>query len=370
MTQEIRKAGLVSRRQFIGTTAIGAAALAVLPVANSCQSNSQAPAPENEGNFPDSKFGGVQIGVITYSWRDKPGSAENILQYCKDAGISSIELMGEVAESWAGLPPSPVELPDPLPPEAKARLDAMTKQYNMTLEQFRKSVDPPVWQMIVAMIVGTTEEQVKWRLSAPMAKFEELGKMFRDAGIGIHIAKFAPAGWSDGEIDYAFNAAKALGAKGITEESGIEAAKRLGPFAEKHGMYAIMHNHFQFADKNFNVDEVLATSPAVMLNFDCGHYFGSTGLNPVDFIEKYHNRIFSVHVKDKTGPNTNPPNENQVWGQGEVPLADVLLLLKKHANEEGWPKHADIELEYPVPKWSDSVKEVRTCVAYARQVLI
>jgi hypothetical protein len=45
-------------------------------------------------------------------------------------------------------------------------------------------------------------------------------------------------------------------------------------------------------------------------------------------------------------------------------------LLKKHANEEGWPKYADIELEYPVAPWSGSVKEVKTCVAYARQILL
>lgn len=365
-----KNSGLVSRRKFIGTSVIAATALSVFPFTSGCKGSGPTTTPEKPAGLPDSKFGGVQIGAITYSWRDQPGGVENILKYCREAGISSIELMGEVAESWAGIPPSPTELPDPLPPAAQARLDGMTKQYNMTLDQFRKSVEPPIWQMIVAMIIGTTEEQVKWRQSVPVTKFEELRKMFNDAGVAIHIAKFSPAGWSDGEIDYAFNAAKALGAKGVTEESGVEAAKRLGPFAEKHGMYAIMHNHFQFADKNFNVDEVLAASPAVMLNFDCGHYFGSTGLNPADFIEKYHDRIFSLHIKDKTGPNTNPPNENQVWGQGEVPLAEVLLLLKKHANEDGWPKHADIELEYPVAKWSNSVKEVKTCVGYARQILI
>ncbi|HQG76140.1 MAG: TIM barrel protein [Bacteroidales bacterium] len=370
MKRQNKKTSLVSRRQFIGTAAAAATALSIVPVATRCKGPVHTETPEKSAGLPDSRFGGVQIGTITYSWRDQPGGVENILKYCREAGISSIELMSDAIESWAGKPPSPTELPGSLPPEAQARLDNLTKQYKSTPEQIRKSVDPPVWQMIVAMIVGTTAEQLQWRLSVPVTKFEELRKMFNDAGVGIHIAKFSPAGWSDGEIDYAFKAAKALGAKGVTDESGVETAKRLGPFAEKHGMFAIMHNHYQFADKNFNVDEVLAASPAIMLNFDCGHYFGSTGLNPVDFIEKYHDRIFSLHLKDKTGPNTDPPNENQVWGQGEVPLADVLLLLKKHADEDGWPKHADIELEYPVKIWSNSVKEVRTCLAYARQILV
>jgi sugar phosphate isomerase/epimerase len=203
-----------------------------------------------------------------------------------------------------------------------------------------------------------------------MDKFTELGQMFRDAGVNIHVVKFQPSSWSDEEIDYAFEAAKAMGAMGISEELGQESAERLGPFAEKHGMYAVMHNHYQFAEEGFSCDPMLAVSPAVMLNFDCGHYFGSTGKNPVDFINQYHERIFTIHLKDKTGPNTDPPNQNQVWGQGENPLEEVLLLLKEHAGEEGWPIYADIELEYRVPAWSNSVKEVRTCVNYARQILI
>lgn len=368
--KENQKTGRFSRRQFIGTTAAAAAGFSVLPLTNRCTGPSQTAATGKSSDLPDSKFGGVQIGVITYSWRDQPGGIDGILQYCKEAGISSVELMGDVIEAWAGMPPSPTELPDPLPPAAQARLDGMLKDFKMTIDQVRQNFDPGVWKMVVAMIVGTTPEQTSWRLSVPMTKFEELRKMFNDAGIQIHIAKFQPSSLSDDEIDYSFRAAKALGAKGITDETGVETAKRLAPFAEKHGMYAIMHNHFQFADENFNVDDVLAVSPSIMLNFDCGHYYGSTGLNPADFIEKYHNRIFSLHLKDKTGPNTDPPNENQVWGQGEVPLADVLLLLKKHANDEDWPKHADIELEYPVASWSNSVKEVRTCARYVRQILI
>jgi sugar phosphate isomerase/epimerase len=210
------------------------------------------------------------------------------------------------------------------------------------------------------------EELKKWRLSLPMAKFEEVRKLFDNAGIKIHIVKFSPARWSDEEIDYAFKAAKALGAKGVTDEIGEEAVKKLGPIAEKHGMYAIFHNHMQFEKSDFSYDPFLAVSPAVMMNFDAGHFFGSTGIHPNTIIEKYHDRIVSIHLKDKTGPNTDPKNTNQVWGQGEVPVADVLLLLKK----QKWPINVDIELEYDVKPWSNAVKEVKTCVQYARQILM
>ncbi len=103
-----------------------------------------------------------------------------------------------------------------------------------------------------------------------------------------------------------------------------------------------------------------------MMNFDAGHFFGSTGIHPNTIIEKYHDRIFTVHLKDKTGPKTDPANTNQVWGQGEVPIADVLLLIKKQL----WPIFVDIELEYDIKPWSNAVKETKTCVEYARQILI
>jgi sugar phosphate isomerase/epimerase len=199
-----------------------------------------------------------------------------------------------------------------------------------------------------------------------MTKFTELGKKFSNAGIKIHIVKFSPSRWSDEEIDYAFKAAKAMGAKGVCDEIGEEAVKKLGPIAAKHGMYAIFHNHMQFATEGFSYDPFLAVSPAVMMNFDCGHFFGSTGIHPNTIIEKYHDRIFSIHIKDKTGPKTDPANMNQVWGQGEVPIADVLLLLKS----KKWQIPVHIELEYDVKPWSNAVKETKTCVQYARQILI
>ena len=361
---------MVTRRKFIGTTALAAGALTVMPFGTNSKISGLNAFQGSATKPPNSKFSGIQIGAITYSWRDQPSSATDIINYCQKSGISSLELMGDVIESYAGLPPSPTELPEKLTGDQEARLDGMIKTSNMTIDEFKTRLEPSVWKMVVAGVIGTTDEQKKWRLSISMTKFEELRRMFNAAGVEIHIAKMSPASWSDGEIDYAFKVAKALGAKGITEEASIENAKRLGPFAEKHGMYAIFHNHFQYADKNFSADPLLAASPANMLNLDSGHYFGSTGLNPADFIKKYHNRIISIHMKDKTGPKTNPPDANQVWGQGEAPIEEILLLLKEHANDKDWPKYADIELEYTVPVWSNSVKEVKTCMAYARQILI
>src|SRR5712692_3576293 len=55
---------------------------------------------------PNSNFKGVQIGAITYSFRQLPSTADDILKYCVELGINSIELLGDVAESYAGAPSS------------------------------------------------------------------------------------------------------------------------------------------------------------------------------------------------------------------------------------------------------------------------
>src|SRR5947208_4264764 len=54
---------------------------------------------------PNSLINGVQIGTITYSFRQMPDqSAEATLKYILDSGISAVEIMGGPVESFAGAP--------------------------------------------------------------------------------------------------------------------------------------------------------------------------------------------------------------------------------------------------------------------------
>jgi len=320
-----------SRRKFLGTTTAAVAAVSLTPF-----------------NFgfaaakPNSKFNGVQIGAITYSWRSMPATAEDILKYCKEAGISSVELMGNVAEEYAGIPRMP-----PRPPRSAQLSEEERNDYRQKAEL-------------------ASEKQREWRLSAPMKKFRDLHKMFKEAGVNIHIVKFSPANWSDEETDYAFKAAKTLGAKGVSNEIGHEACQRLGKFAEKHNMYAVFHNHGQPGEPKFNFDEFLAYSSNNMLNFDVGHYFGATGEHPNELIKRLYNRILSIHMKDKTGKNADPANTNMPWGKGDTPIADILRLM----HDKKWPIYCDIELEYPIPEDSNAQKEIIKCVNYCKDILV
>jgi sugar phosphate isomerase/epimerase len=324
------KKSTFSRRKFIGTTAAVAAG-SMLPFNYSLAAGRQS-------KKPNSKVAGVQLGLTTYSYRQIPHNLDEVLEYVLKAGVNALE-MRLVLEEGLGIPQGPPR---------------MRRGANMTDEEKAKRAEAAK---------NLLEEQRKWRLSLPMQKYADVRKKYNDAGVDIHIAKFAPSKWSDAEIDYAYNAANTLGAYGITDEASVEACKRLGKFAEKHNSLAIYHTHAQFSEPGFDIDTMLSYSPANRLNLDVGHYYGSTGKHPNEIIEKYHDKIPMIHMKDKTGPNhPTMPNTSVPFGEGSTPISDILLLLKKTQ----WPIDVFIELEY---KMSDPVKEVVKCIEYMRNIL-
>ncbi len=287
---------------------------------------------------PSSKIKGVQIGAITYSFRSMPGSAEQLIQYLKEAGITAIELMGDPAEAYAGSPAG-----------------AMPK---MTREEYMKTME---------------ERNAKaraWRETASMDKFVELRKLFNDAGITIYAYKPDAAlgvKSTDGEIEYAMRAAKALGATSVNVEipTNADHSKRLGEFGLKHKVYVGYHAHLQATDTAW--DLALSQSPYNAMNLDCGHYIAAGGANTsaslLAFIEKNHDRITSMHIKDRK--NKVNGSKNMPWGEGDTPLKEILTLLKT----KKYKIPASIELEYDIPAGSDAVKETKKCFEYAKAIL-
>jgi len=267
-----------------------------------------------------------------------PGSAEQIIQYCKEAGISAVELMGDPAEAYAG---SPAGL--------------MTE---VSRENFMKVME---------------ERNAKartWRETASMDKFVELRKLFNDAGITIYAYKPDAAlgvKSTDGEIDYAMRAAKALGATSVNVEipTNADHSKRLGEFGLKHKVYVGYHAHTQATDTAW--DLALSQSPYNAINLDCGHYIAAGGANTtaslLAFIEKNHDRISSMHIKDRK--NKVNGSKNMPWGEGDTPLKEILTLLKT----KKYKIPASIELEYDIPAGSDAVKETKKCFEYAKAIL-
>lgn len=273
---------------------------------------------------PNSVFNGVRIGCITYSYRGgKINTAEETLAALLQDGLSEVELMDGPIRTYAGIRGGGRRGRNGAPPET-----------------------PPQ---------PTDAER-----EAQLAKCRELRKMYNDAGVNIHIHKL-PFGQSNEEIDFNFLVAKALGCVGITTERSEALAKKLAPFADKHKIWVAFHNHTNNYPKMDEMDPILSCGQYIGFNFDFGHYFaGTKGLSPLPVLEKYHDRIVSLHMKDRTAEGGNLP-----WGQGKTPIKEVLQLIRK----EKWTFPGDIEVEYPIPAGSDSVAEVAKCVQYCKEAL-
>src|SRR4051812_18494000 len=98
-----------SRREF-GKIAAQAGAVAAIA----------RPAMMYAAGKPDSKFNGVQVGVISYSYRQMPEfTADSVLRYAVENGINAVELEN-VQESWAGAPKRPMMGRPPGPPAGGA----------------------------------------------------------------------------------------------------------------------------------------------------------------------------------------------------------------------------------------------------------
>lgn len=290
---------------------------------------------------PNSKWGGVQIGLnVPYSLHGLPGTADDILRDMIQLNLSATELRLQPIEAWMGSP--------------AANAPARTGRGPLTPEQ-------------EAARKAATEDLRKWRLAQPMDRFKEFRKKYEDAGVLIQIVKFDNIDkFSDDEVDYCFQLSRVLGAHAISCEIPLSQTKRLGAFAEKHKMMVGYHGHTNVTDpEKFGKPESWETafrySKYNGANIDLGHFIAANNVSPAGFIEKYHDRITHVHIKDRkmnNGPNTP-------FGEGDTPIKEILQMMSKRK----YPFQGTIEFEYKVPEGSDVMTEIAKCVAYCQAAL-
>lgn len=363
-------------------------------------------------SMPNSKINGVQIGAITYSFRSMPEqTAEATLQYTVDSGISAIELMGGPVNDWArtkgnwdssaaaaaaaaaseamgggggrggfggGRGGGNTERPTYAPvagmqtgfgnnqPEGQWNGTACPAPVERGARGFGGGGTERTPEQIALRDAAEKAER-EWRLGLSMDIFQELRQMYNDAGVSIYAVKDVRED-TDEDLDYTFMVAKTLGASHVTIElpSGETAAarlKRLGDAALKHDMFVAYHTHQQGSMTCFN--EAFALSEGNRANVDLGHFMAATdpGGTPLDFLSKFHDKICSFHMKDRT--STEHCALNLPWGHGETPIAEMLQMMA----ENSWTFPASIELEYSIPEDSDAVREVARCLAYCRGAL-
>jgi sugar phosphate isomerase/epimerase len=299
----------VTRREFVqlGVTGVPAIALVRWPTAF-------------QTAIP-SRFGGVQVGAITYSFRAL-SNAEEIFKALVQVGIGEVELMSDHAEALAGAP-------------ARARGRGR----------------------------GPNPELAAWRASAESQDgFRAVRRRFDAAGIELRLLCYnMNRNITDEQIEYGFQMAKALGVKAMSTSTQVSVAKRVAPFAEKHQLMVGYHGHSDVTDPDEvatpeSFAAVTSYSKFHGINLDVGH-FTAANFDALAFVEANHARITNLHLKDrKRGQGATTP-----WGEGDAPLARVLQLLK----EKRYDIPANIEFEYR----GDPVAEVAKCLQFCKDAL-
>ncbi len=262
--------------------------------------------------YIDSVVRGVQIGAQSYSFRDRDLGA--CIEAFKTVGLGECELFdGHVAPKLKG------------------------------------------------------EELRKWWLSAPPSHFREIRTKFDNAGVKIYALTYAfRKGMTDQEIEVGFRAAQTMGLKYITSSSNVSMAPHVDKYAQKYKIMVGFHGHDNTSNPDeFSTPETFAramkgASEYIGVNLDIGHFVAAGG-DPVAYIREHHEKIVTLHIKDrKKNHGANLP-----FGQGDTPIVEVLRLLR----DNKWKIPANIEYEYGEPPKFDTIAEVKKCYEYCRQAL-
>jgi sugar phosphate isomerase/epimerase len=296
-------------------------ALAAIPAAGIFSLQSRLPAAEPGGapapaGRPDSTVRGVSIGLnVPYNYGNNNMSAEETLERTVRLGVSALELRSQPIEGFMGAP-------------ARGRGGR-----------------------------GGGEELRQWRATAAIARAADLRRMYESAGVRIEIVKFdGVPQMSDEELDFAFTLARNVGARAISCEMAVEQAGRVGAAAERHRMFVGWHNHAALT-----TDVWEQAFAAGRYNVDIGHFIAGNNTSPLPFIERHHERVMHIHVKDRRFNN----GPNVPFGQGDTPIVEILRAIR----DNGWPIQATIEFEYPVPEGSDRMAEIARSVQFCRDAL-
>jgi sugar phosphate isomerase/epimerase len=294
---------------------------------------------------------GVRLGVQTYSFHDlRQGglpAVEQITAAMKRLDLNVCELFSPDIEPFPLPRFSWVEW---APGSGSTTAAALEKLYS-------EEVHSPEFQK-------QREDLRAWRATTPDSYFDDIAGRFRSAGIEIYCLNFSfTPDMNDEEIEAGFRQAKALGAKYITSSSTLTTAKRVVPFAEKHGQAIGWHGHSNVKDPDQlstpeSFAKVMAMSKLYKVNLDIGH-FTAAGFVPVEFIEQQHANITNLHIKDRKRND----GENMPLGRGDTDIAGVLRLLRD--------KHYDIPafLEYEYRGKGSPEEELSVALAFERKIL-
>jgi sugar phosphate isomerase/epimerase len=262
----------------------------------------------------DSVVRGVQIGAQSYSFRDRPLDAA--IKGYQEVGLGEAELFQGHVE----------------PNEDRTNRDALRQ----------------------------------WRLNTPLSFFQDIRTKFDQAGVEIYAYNYSfRHDMTEAEMRRGFEMTRAMGLKYITASSNVSLAPAIDKLAQEFRITVGFHGHDDTSNPDeFSTPETFeralhGASRYLAINLDIGH-FTAAGGDPVAFIKEQHERIVTLHIKDRKKNH----GENMPFGQGDTPIVAVLQLLR----DNKWRIPANIEYEYGKPGM-ETIVEMKKCYAYCRQAL-
>ena len=285
-----------TRRTFTGG-ALGAAAGLAL--------GRPAGAADTIGKLKPSVVGGLLIGVQSYTYRKL--SLDRMIESMRSVGLGSVEL-------WTG------------------------------------HLDP--------------EKHDEADFKAARGKLEAAG-----ITVNAYCVNFRPDVTSE-LLDKAFKGAGLLGTRLMTTSTEKSVVPRLDEWCRKYGVTIGLHNHW-LGDSWFKGDprqnfegpadyaEALeGRSPRVAINLDIGH-FSAAGHDPVSFFREHHERIVSLHVKDR---DKDKERTYRRFGEGATPIVDLLKLARRLKYR--YPANLEYEMDE-----NDPTEGVRDSFEYVKRAL-
>ena len=169
------------------------------------------------------------------------------------------------------------------------------------------------------------------------ADFKATRKKFDDAGIkvGAYCVNF-PVDSKDDYLDRGFNGALILGTNVMTSSVKKPIVPKLDQWCQKYKIKLGLHNHWfgyagfkgdrsqEFETPDDFANALKGASQYLSINLDIGHFYAS-GFDPVSYIREHHERIVSLHIKDR---DKDADHSQRRFGQGATPIAETMKLLK------------------------------------------
>lgn len=286
----------------------------------------------------NSTFGGVRIGICSFSFRGF--KLDDIVSQMMAVSIGELELESLFVE------PAANTLPGALADAPAGGRGALSPEQRNALR--------------------------RWRLSVPLDEFQAVRKKFGDSGINIY-AYNIPFNdtFTEEEIDRVFQMAAALGVRIVNAVTTLRLAPRLVAPSAKYQMRVGFHptgGGGRGAAPNPDAigapeswRKVVALAPNFGVNPDLGAL--ATGVpDPLAFLREMHDRLTTIHTHER---RTEAPAGPAKFGEGNMPIREILLMIRKE-------KYTFVPMieRTSHPDGTANVDDLRASVEYCKGVLL